>query len=247
MSNNNMVRVTCEGVMVEIADYFGAVMPAAEINKDILFTPDDLALRMRGEKTEPGKRKNLDDKTEPADEYKLDFLNVWLQNMTFSWKRQHTPIARQGLATRYLETTPGDKKNIEMFRAVPVDMLFSMTYWTKYKDNMDKIIEAFMFWTQEDPNINLFYDDNKPLELDVIIDTSVTQDDQKIANMFKDGKYWKHTFNFTVESWMFKGVAIKTLKKIIIDMYAVDEFPVPIAQVPEALAYHGVIDENTVV
>ena len=86
----NMVRKTIEGVMITISDTFGPILPSRVINKDIIFAPNDLALRLRAEHTEKGFRMNAESKVETADKYTLDFVNVWMTDIQFSWERQRT-------------------------------------------------------------------------------------------------------------------------------------------------------------
>jgi hypothetical protein len=129
-----------------------------------------------------------------------------------------------------------------MYKCVPADMTYAITFWTAERVNMDKFLEEFMFWQQDDPNIDLFYDDNKPLEMDVIVHPAVERDDSKIVNMYKEGKYWKHTIYITVEAWIIKGLAVKTAKTIILDIYAVISAG---GQVPDALVNHSVITSTT--
>ena len=55
--------------------------------------------------------------------------------------------------------------------------------------------------------------------MDIIIEPEIEIDASKFINLFKEGKYWKHTFRVTVESWLFEGVPIRTAKQINLDMY----------------------------
>jgi len=224
MANNspNLIKSTTEGVMIHITDRFGAVLPSAQINRDILFTPDDLALRDRAEALGRTYTKDINAYLQPSDKTTLNFLSVWLNDVAFSWERQRTNVARTGIATKYHDTTIGGHENIEMHVAVPIDLKYSMTYWTRYRESMDMMIQEFMFWTHENPNIEMFYDRDKSLAFQIKIDSRVEHDDMKITAMYREGKYWKHTFGFTVEAWIIKGVVYYTAKTIILKVYAPD-------------------------
>ncbi len=234
---NTMIGKTNEGVVLEVLNRFGYILPSSVVNKDVLFAPDDIALRRRADSTGKGIVINTDGKKESTTKYSLDFINVWLEDVAFSWKRQRTAVARTGI---YIQD-PVTGKNI-IYKAVPNDMTYAITFWTAERKKMDKFLEEFMFWQQDDPNIDLFYDDNKPLEMDVIIHPAVERDDSKIVNMYKEGKYWKHTIYITVEAWVIKGLAVKTAKTIILDIYAKMSAG---GQVPDALVSHSVITSTT--
>jgi len=219
MTNTNMIGRTTEGLVLQIIERFAAVLPNAQVNKDILFAPDELALRLRAERdnTVQGMVKNMEGKDEPTTKYKLEFINVWLDRAAFSWQRQRTAVARSGMSIGYDDDT--EKNNVKIFKAVPMDMKFYISFWTLHKVQMDAFMQEFMFWQQDDPKVRLYYDEDKKLELDVIIEPEIDIDASKFINMFKDGKYWKHTFRITVESWLFRGVAVRTAKEIHLDTF----------------------------
>lgn len=233
---NTMIGKTNEGVVLEVLDRFGYILPAQIVNKDVLFAPDDIALRRRADSTDKGIVIATDGKKESTTKYALEFINVWLEDVSFSWKRQRTSVARTGIFI----PDPVTGKNI-MYKAVPADMTYAITFWTAARINMDKFLEEFMFWQQSDPNIDLFYDDNKPLEMDVIVHPAVERDDSKIVNMYKEGKYWKHTIYITVEAWIIKGLAVKTARTIILDIYAKMSSG---GEIPDALVSHSVITSD---
>jgi hypothetical protein len=237
----NMIRKTTEGVVLAVADKFGLILPSREINKDIMYQPDEIALKMRSMITPKSRVVGSSGKEEVSNKYSLDFINVWAKDMRFAWKRQRSALALVGLSTQYKNVAVNGKENIEMFKAVPVDIEYAISFWTSYKEKMDEFLQEFMFWQFEDPNINLFYDENKPLELDIIFDPSAAMDDSKIAKMFTEGKYWKHTVTITVESWLLRGVMVKTAKTIVLDGY----FDVNYVANAETLFLHKVITENT--
>ena len=238
INKTNMIRATTEGVVLALSEILGPILPKCEVNRDIIFMPDDLALRFRAELEKRGPVTGADGKETPTDKYTLEFMNVWLYDLNFPWGRNRTPMARTGIATEFGDRTAGGKEFVKMHRVMPVNMEFGVTFWTKYKERMDQFIEEFVYWQQTNPVIELYWDDNKPLRLQIAIDSPVGMDVSKISNMFQEGKYWKHTFRFKVESWLIKDVPVRTLKKIILDMYAVSIFPEPPAQIPEALALH---------
>lgn len=233
---DSMIGKTNEGVVIEVLDRFGHILPSTIVNKDVFFAPDDIALRRRADSTGKGIEINVAGAKDKTTKYSLDFINVWLEDVSFSWKRQRTAIARTGI---YIPD-PVTGKNI-MYKAVPSDMTYAITFWTAERIKMDKFVEEFMFWQQDNPNIDLFYDDNKPLEMDVIVHPAVERDDSKIVNMYKEGKYWKHTIYITVEAWIIKGLAVKTARTIILDIYAKMSSG---GEIPDALVSHSVITSD---
>lgn len=239
----NMIRATSEATAVTLSNKFGIFLPNNIINKDIIYSPDSLALRFRAEKSDRKKVLNPEEKLEPTDKYLLEFINFWVTKMEFSWDRQRTAVAHSGIEVEYKNLTAGGKEYIALYKAVPLDMFYTMTFWTANKEKMDDFIQEFSFWPHENPNIDLFYDDNKSLSLDLLIEPMMVTDDTTITNQFEKGKYWKTSFSFKVESWMLKGEAVRTAKTIYLDIYAPD---VGIDPGPEETkVYEGVIDETT--
>jgi len=215
----NNIKPIVEAVAITISERFGYILPSNVINKDILYVPDDLALRFRAEKTERKPTTDANGNIIVDDKYTLEFANIWIDSMEFSWKRQRSSVARQGIGTEFKSVTPDGREIWKMHKAVPVDITFRVSFWTKYKEKMDEFVQEFMFWQQDNPNINLFYDDDKKLDFDVLIGVLPETDDTKISKMFQEGKYWKHSFRFVVEAWIFREVAVRTAKEIILDMY----------------------------
>jgi hypothetical protein len=219
MIKTNMIGLTTEGLFLEIIERFAGVLPKAEVNKDIIFVPDELALRFRGERdrTTQGKAKNVEGKDEPVNKYRLEFINVWLEGAAFSWARQRTAVARTGMNVGY--DNEEEKNAVTIFKAVPLDMRFYFSFWTKHKEQMDAFMQTFIFWQQDNPKVRLYYDEDKKLELDIAIEPEIDIDASRFINMFDKGKYWKHTFRMTVDSWLFEGVAVRTAKEIHIDTF----------------------------
>lgn len=241
-----MLRAVTEATVLKIAERFGKVLKSSVVNKDILYAPDELAFRMRAEKD--GRKITTDSEglIQPTDKYTADFMNVWCTSIDFSWERQRTSVARSGIGSNYSDVTPGGKEKAVIQRAVPVDMTFSVSLWTKYRENVEHFIQEFMFWQQDNPNIELFYDEDKKMEFDVKIGPRVEYDDLSVKQQFLEGKYWKYTFSFVVEVWVVKGQAVRTALHIILDMYAVTIFPEPPVQIPEALAVHQQLDVSII-
>jgi len=62
--------------------------------------------------------------------------------------------------------------------------------------------------------------------------------------MYQDGKYWKHTYQFLVEGWLFKGVAIKTAKEITLTAYY-GEYEAGVTPDDERKLFENVINESS--
>lgn len=231
----NTLRKIIEGTVIHVADRFGPILPKAAINKDIIYMPTDIALRTRAERY-------VDKKGGDSSKYQLEFINVWLEDILYSKPRRRTPIARSGISTQYDNATT--KTAIKMFKAVPADLTFSLTMWTKYKDKIDDFISEFIFWQQENPNIEFFIDGDKKVEFDVLIDPALSKDDLTVSRMYQDGKYWKHTYQFLVEGWLFKGVAIKTAKEITLTAYY-GEYEAGVTPDDERKLFENVINESS--
>lgn len=227
------IKSITEAVIIKVQETFGPIIDRDEINKDIIYAPDEIAQRLRAERTS-GKRTTS---MKSTDKYSFEFLNVWLRRSEFSWRRQRTSVARgEGIISSYVDEN--NKEQLNMHKAVPIDMDFEISLWTLKKERADKFIEEFCFLQQERPELLFYYNENLPLEVDFFIRPSIDEENT-FASMFTDGKYWKPTILFEVEGWLIKDLVVRTVKQINIDYYQT------FTQDDDNLLFSQVIDENS--
>lgn len=209
------IKLITEGVVLKVMDVFGPIIGANEVNKDIIYCPEEIALRKRAEVT-IGRNTMVGSK---KDKYELEFISIWLTGIGYSWERQRTSVARTGVMSRYVDSTA--KTDIISHKLVPIDLEFSIIMWTSYKEKVDRFIAEYCFLQQDNPQVEFFYDGDKKFEIDLLIRPMIRADDT-VSKMFIDGKYWRPEIVFRVEGWLIKDLALKTAKTIHIDTYASD-------------------------
>jgi len=209
----NMIRSITEALVLEVADRFSDALPSERINKDIIYQPIDIALRERAER-------QVDSKTAESAKYDLEFINVWLEDLVYAKSRRRIGVSRFGPMTSFND--PNSKTFVKMHRAVPADLTYSITFWTKYKDRMDTFLQEFTFWQEDNPNVGLYYEEDKRLEFDIIVDPATVSAEQ-VKSMFIEGKYWRYTVNILVEAWILRNVEVRTAKEIQLEAYIADD------------------------
>lgn len=208
----NSVYVTTEAFMIALSERMAGVMPDTTINKSILWSPEETALRRRAEVLEVASRDGGDKAINPAD-YELDFVSVFTPSMNVAWERQRSAVAINGIKVTY------DNDKTVMHRAVPIDLQFDIVYWSKYKQNIDRFLQELAFWHFENPTLRIFLEGDIEVPFKFLIKPDM-RDGGTVARMYDDGKYWQLKSSILVESWIFKDLAVHTAKTIVIDMYS---------------------------
>lgn len=206
------IKTISEGLAIKIQEVFGPLLEEAMINKDIIFCPTDIAQRIRAEQT-AGTNKPA---TENKEKYKFEFLSFWLQEANLSWERNRTPLARHGLN---IGTTTNGIVKYRMVKAVPIDLVYTLTLWTLKKERADAFIKEYCFLQFDNPQIQFFWEGDKPLEMDFFVRPNVRMADS-VGKMFVEGKYYRPEVTFLVEGWLLKDIPISFAKTINLDLYA---------------------------
>lgn len=168
------------------------------INKGVLLYPKELALREVSEK---------------RGEIFLNFINLWRTGEEFSWKRNNTFAARTGLDV--VGTDPTTTTNI---KASPVDLTYSMWFWTRDLDKLGECIQEYLFWPHSFPKLSILLDDLYPLEFDLHFGASV--DESPLAEKYKIGPYFIRHVTVNVDALMFSVSSQANLfRKILINCY----------------------------
>lgn len=206
------IKTISEAMAVKIQEVFGPLLDRAEINTDIIFCPVDIAQRKRGEQT-AGTNKP---ETENKEKYRFEFFSFWLQDASLSWERNRTPLARHGLN---IGTTNNDVVKYRMVKAVPIDLTYTLTFWTLKKERADEFIKQYCFLQFENPQLQFFWEGDKPLEMDFFVRPNARLADS-VGKMFVEGKYYRPEVSFLIEGWLLKDIPISFAKTINLDLYA---------------------------
>ena len=199
MADTN-IKIIDEAVKVLLFERYKDEMEIDNLNTDTAFFPKDVALRIIGEKRA---------------EVGLEFINVWRTATRRNLSRERTPLARKGLPLQY--TDPSGKTDIEYAKAMPVDLDYSAWFWSKDKDKLNRVIEEFIFWKHQDPNVNLYYESLFPVEYDMLFGDVI--DESPVEEMYNIGMYFVIRLDFTVQGWVFDSDTIKTVHKVFLKIY----------------------------
>lgn len=162
---------------------FGEILDLESINKGVIFYPKHVAQREIAEK-----RGNTE----------VEFINYWRTSMALDWERQNTPMARRGVNMPYPAVNPTDAIEV---KAMPVKLGYQVWFWSKDKDKLNQIAETYLFWQHTNPNLDLQYQDEYPLDLDLhfgeIVDESVVEE------KWEKGMYFIYSMPITIDGWVF--------------------------------------------
>lgn len=182
---------------------FGDILSLENVNDGVILYPKGIALREMAEKR--GK-------------VKLELVNLWRTKTAPDWKRQRTPAARRGMTLGY---TDEGQTVVSEAKAVPVDLGYDIWFWTHDKEKLNLVSERYLFWQQDNPNLNLLVDEAYPVELDLhfgeLLDESVVEE------KYERGQILILKVPITVDGWVFTTFTVKSIAKIILTFYDADE------------------------
>ena len=173
-------------------------LAAENINKGVLLYPKELALREVSEK---------------RGEVYLNFINLWRTGEEFSWKRNNTYAARTGLSMQGTDPT----KTVQI-KASPVELTYSMWFWTRDLDKLGDCIQEYLFWPHTFPKLSILLDELYPLEFDLHFGASV--DESPLAEKYKIGPYFIRHVTMTVDGLLFETSSLSNIfRKILVNCY----------------------------
>jgi hypothetical protein len=156
----------------------------------------------------------------------VEFINVWRTRVAPDWNRQRTPAARRGMMMEYVDAET--MTDIATIRAVPVNLEYNVWFWTHYQERINQIVERYLFWQHDDPNLNLDYvvkyDNTEyeyPTELDLHFGELV--DESTIKEEYDKGQIFILQTPITIDGWVFIATTTKTALSIIFTAYDKDD------------------------
>lgn len=178
---------------------FGTTLSLTDEDIDIVFAPKELQMRKEAEK----QAKDI-----------VNFIGYWSNISGLDWTRVNTPAARRGMA---LEYTDEFQTSMVQAKAVPVDIDYTVTIWTKDLDLIRQCAELYLFWQFSNPNLILNYLDTYPLELDLTFGKVV--DESPYHAFYEKGPYFVSSFPIHLCGWIFSSFTSKTVTSIILKLY----------------------------
>ncbi len=163
----------------------------SNINLGIFQIPKEAALRVAAEK---------------RGQTFLEFINFWRDGASFSWARNRTPVSRRGFQL----TTSEDGADSIHVKAVPIDLSYNAWFWSKDLDKIYQVIEKYVFWQQDNPNITLTYNDAFELKPDLHFGEIV--DESTIGEQFSKGITYVYRMPVRLDAWIFDS---DTTSKVI--------------------------------
>lgn len=147
----------------------------------------------------------------------LEFINFWRVGASFSWARNRTPLSRRGMWA----ATSADGANTIHVKAIPIDLSYNAWFWSKDLDKIYQVIEDYVFWQQDNPNISLLYNDKYELTPDLHFGEIV--DESTVGEQFEEGITYVYRMPIKLDAWILKGLSFKTIYKIRLTVRDKDE------------------------
>ena len=182
-----------------------------------------------------------------------EFINMWRTRTAPSWERQRTPLARRGMQMSYTDDTEQTSTNV---KAMPIDMEYSVWFWSKDKDVLNDIAEEYLFWQQDNPNLSLYYNDVYPADFDLHFGEIVDESD--VPSMMNKGNHFCIKVPIKMDGWVFTSTTdnavIQKIELVLYDnenledyrecIYEADEYDADVAEALKLGEQHiyGILD-----
>ena len=151
----------------------------------------------------------------------LEFINFWGVGASFSWSRNRTPLSRRNRGMWV--ATSKDGADTVQIRAVPIDLSYDAWFWSKDRDKIYQVIEDYVFWQQDDPNILIRYNDEYDLTPDLHFGEIV--DESTVPEQYSQGVIHVCRMPIKLDAWILKKDPSfsKTIYKIRLTIRDKDE------------------------
>ena len=193
---NTFLKLIDIGLLTLCFTKFKNDLGISSVLKDTAIRPKEVALRTLAEKR--GKSS-------------LEFLSLWREATNFSWPRQRSPLAREGMLLQFSDTNNTD---ITRALAVPVDLQYNLWAWSVDLDKINTVTETYLFWQHTDPNLDLLFNGVHPVEFDLSFGPVV--DESPAEAIFEKGVYYGVRMPIQVEAWVMKLDSLKTIKTLVL-------------------------------
>ena len=92
----------------------------------------------------------------------LEFINLWKTGVSYDWSMNQT-----GLAHRGIEIQVDDDDTATLVKAVPAVIKYDIWFWTIDLYRHELVTDTLLFWNQDDPSLDLTFNDSFPLTFNV--------------------------------------------------------------------------------
>jgi hypothetical protein len=199
MADTSFLYVIDSGLRVLLYTKFKDALGLTTLQNDSALFPREVAMRKIAERR--GK-------------VAMEFLNVWRTETNVDWSRQRTGTARHGFLTKF--TSPS-KSDIFRTYAVPVELNYDFWCWSKDPEKLNKVTELYLFWQHRNPNLDLEYNDEYPVELDLHFGNVMNE--SPVEMLYDKGLYYVARYPVKVDGWVFTDDTVKTVKKIVVTLW----------------------------
>ena len=138
----------------------------------------------------------------------LEFISFWRTGAAFSWKRNRTPVSRRGIWV----ATSADGADTVQVKGVPIDLTYDVWFWSKNIDKIYQVIEKYIFWQQDNPNISIEYNDAYELTPDLHFGEIV--DESTVGEQFTAGITYVYRMPIRLDAWVLESGSSKVIYKI---------------------------------
>jgi len=191
-----MIGLTDVAMGLSLLNRFKDVVPGLSmVNRDIVFAPEDVALRVHAER---------------VGEDNLEFLSYWREGTTFSWKRNQSVAANKGLFTHVED---GVFKGL---LAVPVDLRYRVVYWTNKKRSANDFFKQYLFWVHDNPELSFKIFKQ---EIENCLDMHFEDPTEQVTDWFKDSRYYTVRADIMIDGYVVKDTRDFQVTKVILTAF----------------------------
>lgn len=192
---------------------FYSILSLPSVSEGVILCPKETALRKFAEKK--GKTQ-------------LEFINFMRVGIRKDLARSRTPVARRGMTMSYTDIST--KTSTNQVKAVPVNLDYDIRFWSQDLDRLNEVIESFLFWKFQNPNLDMVYDKKFSLEFDLLYGNEIV-DESTTEFEYERGKYHVFKTSMIVEGWVFEGIFLKPIHKIILTFWDENDLESPYTEV----------------
>lgn len=212
---NSFLQVIDDSLRALLYTKFHDILNLENINSGVIRFPKEIAQREIADK---------------RGAMEVEFINLWRTRVAPDWARMRTPVARRGMYMRYVDINT--KKDVAAVKAVPVALDYLVWFWTHSIEKLNLIVERYLFWQQDDPNLNLNYTvsyvhesgeagenstQEYPAELDLHFGEVL--DESTVSEKYERGQIFILRALITVDGWIPTALTIGTVQKLVFKCY----------------------------
>lgn len=138
----------------------------------------------------------------------LEFISFWRTGAVFSWERNRTPISRRGL---WVGSNASGSDTVHV-KGVPIDLSYNAWFWSKNLDKIYQVVEKYVLWQQDNPNLSITYNDAYTLEPDLHFGEIV--DESTVGEQYSEGITYVYRMPIKLDAWILESTSSKIIHKI---------------------------------